>query len=713
MNKARAQVVFSLLLLLTCGAIVGYAAIPQNTIRQNQGAVFPTLNATAGYFVGPNMIVSAARAAAFVTVDTGQGANELYDMDQNVKTTDDVQFNSIDIKNLFRNTVNITDILAYPFSGFSYQIGIMPGSSPPVYYAKNGTTGQIEFSGADAGALVNNVLKSGETYFICPGYFIQTTAIRLLDDIIIYGSGKGVTVFTTDNMALYRLWENDDEVAGNHNIHIYNLSINGNQTSGGADQEGGALSFSLVSDSSLNNIEVYNGYRHNIEFSRCTNIIVDGYEVYNARGDDGVSLDDVDGWGGIPLASVSSRILFENGYIHDNIANTFSSGFEVDKGIINVTISKTLFENNNVNRDIYIGGVPAVGCVLIKDSTFNSSMTHNEGCNETIYDNVVANKISQMFPGGKLTIKNSEVVYVNSEGTVEDKIINNKRLARVLLLTKCSIIGNTFYSIASDAPYLGASTSYLGIFATTMNVEGVIISDNIFKGGTIQYYYIRLRPDATFTMSMVNIHDNIFVDKPSSHAVIMAGGAGTLSTLAIKNNQYDKSNGVFYSVTSNGVVSLLSNSKTFQFTEPIVGSITTTSPTGIDVDAATEGALVWGQLPADVIQVVRIKIWAVSTGTPINAGGQMHLAVTFNAGAANAAYNTATKSWTLTNWDGADTDYSANDVISWIIKRADVGNELDNLIAGDSFEFFALYNAGADPDGATDAVFRCIEVEYV
>ena len=37
---------------------------------------------------------------SFGTVNTGQGANELYDMDQNVKTTDDVTFNDIDANSL-------------------------------------------------------------------------------------------------------------------------------------------------------------------------------------------------------------------------------------------------------------------------------------------------------------------------------------------------------------------------------------------------------------------------------------------------------------------------------------------------------------------------------------------------------------------------------------------------------------------------------------
>jgi len=156
-TKARAQIVFSLLLLLVCGAIVGYAAIPNNTISHNQGAVLPTFNATgAGYYVGVNQIVSAARAAQFVTLDTGQGANELYDMDQDVLSTSDVIFNSVDAREYFLDTVNKTDIFAYPQTEASYIIW----TDGTTYYAKNGTTGSIEFSGADKAIVIQAAYDS-------------------------------------------------------------------------------------------------------------------------------------------------------------------------------------------------------------------------------------------------------------------------------------------------------------------------------------------------------------------------------------------------------------------------------------------------------------------------------------------------------------------------------------------------------------------------
>ena len=86
-----------------------------------------------------------------------------------------------------------------------------------------------------------------------------------------------------------------------------------------------------------------------------------------------------------------------------------------------------------------------------------------------------------------------------------------------------------------------------------------------------------------------------------------------------------------------------------------------------------------------------------------NAGGQIHLELTLNAGSPNAAYNTAGKSWTLANFDSEEADYV----------NGDVGNELLALAAGDKFELLVTHEASADPDGETDAVFGSLEVGYV
>jgi len=199
------------------------------------------------------------------------------------------------------------------------------------------------------------------------------------------------------------------------------------------------------------------------------------------------------------------------------------------------------------------------------------------------------------------------------------------------------------------------------------------------------------------------IVDNIISDTIT--AGIKVNGTAT----TVKGNK-------FYSTTiplvDSGTNTILA-SQPFQFVKEIVGVWLTSSPTGIEVDLDTEGAICLGHLPREVQQVVRLRVWAVALAAPIGAGGQMHAEFFFNAGAGNEAYNLAANSWILANHDSEEADYVQNDVIQWAIEDADVGNELRALLGGDKFELIVMHEAGADPDGATDAVFGSMEVEYV
>ena len=151
----------------------------------------------------------------------------------------------------------------------------------------------------------------------------------------------------------------------------------------------------------------------------------------------------------------------------------------------------------------------------------------------------------------------------------------------------------------------------------------------------------------------------------------------------------------------------------FQFMKELNGDYLTTAPTGIEIDANTEGAILQGHIPVGVHQVVRLRIFGVALAAPLNAGGQMHLEITFNAGAGNASYITAATSWTLANHDSEEADYVNGDVVTWVIEDADVGTELANLVANDRFEMIITHEASADPDGETDAVFGSLSIEYV
>lgn len=152
---------------------------------------------------------------------------------------------------------------------------------------------------------------------------------------------------------------------------------------------------------------------------------------------------------------------------------------------------------------------------------------------------------------------------------------------------------------------------------------------------------------------------------------------------------------------------------TMRFVEGVTFVWADASPKGWEIDQTDEYAITFDGLPLLVQQVVRIKIKAVALGAPIGAGGHMHLEVIFNAGANGEAFNLAANSWTLTNHDSEETDYVADEKIHWVIEDGDVGNEIANLLGGDDWELKVKHEAGADPDGATNAVLREVLIEYV
>ena len=86
MKRDRLVLLILVFAVVSCGIGIINAAIPNNTLRNNW-LVITGVNVTGSYQMDGVDIVDATRAASFITLDTGQGANELYDMDQNVLTT--------------------------------------------------------------------------------------------------------------------------------------------------------------------------------------------------------------------------------------------------------------------------------------------------------------------------------------------------------------------------------------------------------------------------------------------------------------------------------------------------------------------------------------------------------------------------------------------------------------------------------------------------
>jgi len=125
---------------------------------------------------------------------------------------------------------------------------------------------------------------------------------------------------------------------------------------------------------------------------------------------------------------------------------------------------------------------------------------------------------------------------------------------------------------------------------------------------------------------------------------------------------------------------------------------------GWDIDLAAEYARAYFRLPTDVMQVVRMKIYAY---TVVTEADKMRLEIIVNGGADNEAYNT--HAYAGANVASASSNFAADDIIHWLITDAAVLA----LVGGDSVEVKVLHEVAGGADCETDARFRTVEIEYV
>lgn len=125
---------------------------------------------------------------------------------------------------------------------------------------------------------------------------------------------------------------------------------------------------------------------------------------------------------------------------------------------------------------------------------------------------------------------------------------------------------------------------------------------------------------------------------------------------------------------------------------------------GYEIDEAAEFARAWLRLPAEVQQVVRMKIYARAV---ILSAAAMRLEVNVNGGADNEPFNTHATA--APDTPSTSTNFAADDVIFWTLTSA----QIIALIGGDSVEVKVLHEAAGNGDVITDAFFRTVEFEYV
>lgn len=133
------------------------------------------------------------------------------------------------------------------------------------------------------------------------------------------------------------------------------------------------------------------------------------------------------------------------------------------------------------------------------------------------------------------------------------------------------------------------------------------------------------------------------------------------------------------------------------------------APKGWLVGATADFAIAYGVMPSDCQQTLRMKVWAVGLAAP-GANNQMLIDLAANGAQAHEVYTGETIA--VNSKESNETDFSINDVISWTFTPADDA-DIGHLVAGDCLEIKLIYRAAGAPDAATNALFRCIEIQYV
>jgi len=170
---------------------------------------------------------------------------------------------------------NRTDVLANPEQTASYIVW----TDGTTIYAKNGTTGEVEFSGTDAATVINNALAnltSGRTWkekLVLKGVFTINSPIQMVSYAIL----EGGYLVARDNFDDYLI----TIPSGTNNFEISNMRLYGNptnQTNGGLIKGVGTASYDIC-NFRLENLQLYSFKDYAVWLSYVSHFFIENLEI--------------------------------------------------------------------------------------------------------------------------------------------------------------------------------------------------------------------------------------------------------------------------------------------------------------------------------------------------------------------------------------------------------------------------------------------------
>jgi nitrous oxidase accessory protein NosD len=271
-------------------------------------------------------------------------------------------------------------------------------------WAKNGTTGVLDFSSTNAYTVLTNVvgaLTSGGVIYVNQGNYTINSQLSLDDNITLAGTGKSTVLFTSSNV---RTLEATDAV----NIVIRDLMIQGNPAQTGANS---AIQLNNVTGALIENIEVYNTGRHGIWTQNGDNIWVKNNYVHDGGITAASSAINM-GWSGpnrgLNVFVVNNIVKDRNGggIQINNVSDVTVTGNIVhavtNNGIDLTNITKGIISNNHISN------TTLSGVNLNTPYALDVVMTNNR------FENISQNGLYALDGSQRFTFSNNHVINANN-----------------------------------------------------------------------------------------------------------------------------------------------------------------------------------------------------------------------------------------------------------------------------------------------------------
>jgi len=427
---------------------------------------------------------------------------------------------------------------------------------------------------------LNTYLALGNVH-LAPGTYYTADTIEVpsntsftgagIDKTIILGAGAGV---------LYKNVANSDQVGGNTNIYISDMTIDGNWTAPTATGQGGALDLIKVTYSLVERVHCTRGYSHSCEVGRSQNVTLRDCRFSYPIGDDCLSIHDGN--------NVSeTRYIYVERCEADHSTSATSDGFELDDGPEWIYF-KDCYSHDHTFNGFFVHSHP--GEQLTKHIFFDHCIadTCNTGfvadssaaigaiedinftnCHATNMDNVgillqgiVKGSIKDCFSTKAIIVRrNATTGYKSSQINVSRNIVECSGISSAALGMQTQDSDD----ITISENIIVGNGLYFGCHVRSLNVDiaNIRVLDNIFKNGSDGIY---VQHAAGRTINGLTIIGNRCYDDQGTET--QNGGifwdlnaTGTITNLTIKNNDFrdNKNRGVYMPATASALTSVITD----------------------------------------------------------------------------------------------------------------------------------------------------------